>query len=442
MRSRYIGCFFMLLLLLAIFLEIDSVIADDIYISPIGGGSGTINDPVDFQTALNLAADNGDSDDILYLQTGTYNGNFVYNPVADNGNIEIQGGWNDDYSMRNIDPANTVLDGSNAGNVMKFKDFASSTVSGSIKVEGVTIRNGRSSLGAGIYAFTIPPGTIEIRNNIIENNEAQGLGGGCTLACGDWGGNVGGTIVLADNIIRNNKATGFMDAGTAETGEGGGCSVFATGETILVNNLIHNNSSGTSDTFEGLGGGILVELYGGTTHLVNNTITNNRVFKAQGTTSGTGGGIVLSTADTAWGPSNTFVYNTIIYGNFSESLQGSKDIANTILDSGISIGSTLDIHFSDYGDMGIAGVIPTLSNNIHVFPHFSKISESLYYLTGRSACVDAGFNSAPNIPAKDLAGLDRPQDGNSDGQSVANIGCYEQVVNTRRAWSPGGISGR
>ncbi|MEA3467095.1 MAG: choice-of-anchor Q domain-containing protein [Thermodesulfobacteriota bacterium] len=401
---------------------------------------GSDSDCSDFKCTLQAAMDAAELDgthSLLRLAQGTYNGNFLYLPAAGAaGDIEIQGGWNADFSSRTVDPANTILDGNSSGGVLKFNDYETSTVSGSIKVEGITVKNGKAVAGGGIYAFTVPPGSIELNRNIMENNEAQGFGGGCAVACGDWTAETGGSIILADNIIHSNRATGYMAEGNPGNGDGGGCGIVATSKARIANNLVYNNSAGTSNIFYGIGGGLDISLVSGEAYLINNTITGNQVYKEQSSTDGGGGGIVLETSDEmAWGASNVFIYNSIIYDNHSESSQGAGDIVNNIFNSGASAGSSLEIHYSDYGDISIGGVTPTLTNNIHIFPYFSTKDSTLYYLTNRSQCVDAGFNVALNMPIRDLAGQDRPQDGNDDGTSITNMGCYEQVVTVPFYWS-------
>jgi predicted outer membrane repeat protein len=63
-------------------------------------------------------------------------------------------------------------------------------------------------------------------------------------------------------------------------------------------------------------------------------------------------------------------------------------------------------------------------SNIHEAPGFAFSND--YHLTSISPCIDAGTNSpSGQLPTTDLDGNPRPIDGNSDSDSVADIGIYE-----------------
>ena len=53
-----------------------------------------------------------------------------------------------------------------------------------------------------------------------------------------------------------------------------------------------------------------------------------------------------------------------------------------------------------------------------------------YRLTSGSPCMDTGNNSAPELPATDLGGDPRVQDGTSSGTAIVDMGAYE--------WGPSG----
>ena len=417
----------------------------DIYVSPAGGSDGTAADkPTDLQSALNTAAGNGNEGDTIYLQQGTYMGNFSYLPATadNNGDLAILGGWSSDFSTRTVDPANTILDGSNVDRVLTLNvnpnDNFTCPTSGDITVEGITVRNGRARVGAGILAYTRAPGLVRLEHNILENNTALGtdggVGGGCTLGCLNMADAAGVDIRLTNNILRHNSAQG--DEEENGEGEGGGCVILSSGTTWIVNNLIHNNSAGTDNIAYGLGGGIVLDMYAGDAYVINNSIVENIVHARPGSTDGTGGGILVETdEEDAWADSNVHLYNNIIYHNTCAAPYGAGDIANNIAGSGPNAG-TLVVSHTNYGSYGTnaGAVAPQLTNNIHADPVFSRSDESLFYLTSRSPCVDAGDNDAPYLPSLDLAGQNRIQDGNDDNTAVVNMGCYEEVLPGSFSW--------
>jgi hypothetical protein len=55
----------------------------------------------------------------------------------------------------------------------------------------------------------------------------------------------------------------------------------------------------------------------------------------------------------------------------------------------------------------------------------STKSNGNYRLKAGSLAIDAGDNSAPDLPLKDLAGKPRIVDGNNDGTATIDIGAYE-----------------
>lgn len=203
----------------------------------------------------------------------------------------------------------------------------------------------------------------------------------------------------------------------------------------IFNNLIHNNSAGTDSLAYGLVGGMILGMHAGDAYVISNTITENIVHARTGSTDGTGGGVLVETDEDAWAGSNVHLYNNIVFQNDCAPTQGSDDISNDIAGSGPYAG-TLVISHSDYGELGsnTGLVTPQLTDNIHAAPLFSRQPETLYHLTSRSPCVDSGTNSAPYLPASDLAGQDRVQGGNNDGTAITNMGCYEDVLPVSFPW--------
>jgi len=120
--------------------------------------------------------------------------------------------------------------------------------------------------------------------------------------------------------------------------------------------------------------------------------------------------------------------NSIFYGNAHNRADAGKDIRIG------AYNGTVTISHCDYGSK-TQTVIPVEIANIQSDPRFSSNSNSLFYLTFGSPCVDAGDNTALYMPATDLAGEVRPGDGDDDGIPVTNMGCYEKVEEEDSSWS-------
>ena len=75
-----------------------------------------VSDATGLYNTLSQAASNGEDDTIQIVQS-TYVGNFIYASTEAFG-VTIEGGYTADCASRKVDPANTVLDGDAAGNVL------------------------------------------------------------------------------------------------------------------------------------------------------------------------------------------------------------------------------------------------------------------------------------------------------------------------------------
>jgi hypothetical protein len=382
------------------------------------------------QAALDAAELNNGEDNTLRLAQGEYVGNFGYFPSENNiGGLTVTGGWNADFSVQVLDPANTLLNGNNLGAVLNLKaeDLSNPVViAGNLKVEGLTIKNGKGSIGGGLIAFTAIPSRIEITRCIIENNHADDAAAGCVIGVYDFvSTTLGGETYLVNNIIRHNKAVI----------NGAGCAVISSGLAVISNNLVYGNTveNTTTDDYPDAGGLDLSPL-AGDYYVVNNTITNNKVI-AQTDSDASAGGIRLRPFDDPLYPIHVYLYNNIIYNN-SVSTGIGDDIAVYIDNLGNSAGSSIDISHSAYGDLWVApgadSIVPTLENNITWHPLLSTESSSLYNLTPFSPCIDAGFNFSLYLPDTDLANNLRMWDGDADGTATVDMGCYEYGSQTNK----------
>ena len=399
------------------------------------------------QAALNDSLSNNGSSNTIRLAQGEYIGNFTYFPSgSNNGDIEILGGWNADFSSRLIDPGNTILNGNNIGQVLnlKFEDLDNpEIIGGNIKIEGITIKNGKSYIAGGVMAFTAAPFRIDILNCIIENNHADDAAGGCAVGVYDWvSTDSNGTLYMNNNIIRNND----VSKADATDGNGGGCDVFVNGLAILNNNLVYGNTVGNGQLQHGNGGGLDIDIVAGNLYLINNTMTNNQVI-GEPTSTAKGGGLSVNVKTpgngnpVAWAPGHAYLYNNIIYGNTVSTNQSlGDDIANQVRNNTQEVAdSSLLISNSNYSELwsSSTAVAPQLTGNISTDPLLSISSSTLYQLNAISPCIDTGLNTAPNLPKNDLAGNIRKWDGNTDGTTIVDMGCYEygSMKNTQTSFS-------
>jgi hypothetical protein len=210
--------------------------------------------PQDFPS-IQLAIDAASSLDTVLVGPGTY---FE--------NLDLRSKWLAIIGAEGADQ--TVVDGQQRDRVVRME--------GGGLIEGLTIRNGVASLGAGIYVAE--PVQATIQDCIIENNQALpfdlGDGGGIYLRLDNNG------CIVRRNLIRNNYAGdnggGLYDGSAVVATEvrdnvfvGNGCHVSGGAArvfgTLFTGNLLVGN---WSDSFGGglSGGGILI---------ANNTIVGN-----------------------------------------------------------------------------------------------------------------------------------------------------------------------
>ena len=163
-----------------------------------------------------------------------------------------------------------------------------------------------------------------------------------------------------------------------------------------------------------------IQNYGGQTQIVNNLITGCRY------------GIISNHGRIQ---NNTIVGN--VYG--ISSIWNAPEVSNCILwnnrtdfDGEFTISHSctrfcLSIHATDNG------------GNIFRDPQFVDPQNGDFHLKGYSPCIDAGISTAvDSIPAYDLDGHLRIQDGTGEGQAVIDMGCYEHA----QATNPAFVSGR
>jgi parallel beta-helix repeat protein len=262
--------------------------------------------------------------------------------------------------------------------------------------------------GSGIYFGSGNAGyDLEVINNLIENNYAQCQGGGLQLVGAP-------SQIIQNNIIRNNVSLG----------EGGGISVLG-GLQTLSQNLIYNNTSGAA------GAGIFMvngsdDYSSGPINsiITNNTIANNMISGNGDLADDWVDGSQIALPGYV---SGTGIFNNIIVANdpyfgaiacYSTYEYLSSDPPVVMYNDIINLNSKGSIYSgwctSPAGD----------GHNISADPKFVS-SGSNYHLGSGSPAIDAGYNAAPGMPADDLDGNARIQNGGGASYAIADMGAYE-----------------
>jgi len=389
--------------------------------------AATINVPANqptIQAGIN-AAKNGDS---VLVAPGTYfeNINFMGKSI----NVKSSGG-----------AKVTIIDGGNVNSVVTFN-----TGEGlKSLLKGFTIQHGNAPLqGGGIYISNASP---TITGNVITRNTACADGGGISLTAsaalvqgntisynfsspctGPFGSgiSVGGATAtggpqIIGNVIENNTTNA----------DGAGIELNDAGSTTLKNNIIRNNVV----TF-GSGGGIWI-VNGTNVVLLQNLIYNNTASQGAGVYFSLpfGGQTLVLVNNTIVGTSSSPVGSAVYAAGFYDVVQFYNNLMiGASGTSALYCDSTYDQTpptltnndgYSSNGT-GIAGACSSQSGtngNISADPLF--VSATFFRLTAASPAIDAGDNSAPNIPPLDLAGKPRIVNGDGDGQAIIDMGAYE-----------------
>jgi parallel beta-helix repeat protein len=401
-----------------------------------------VSDAAGLHNALSHAANNGEDDTVQIVQ-GTYVGNFIYASTEAFG-VTIEGGYTAYCASREVDPADTVLDGDAAGNVLVLScpDQAVEFV-----VDGVTLQNGNASnKGGGLFAKT-DDGEVTLTNNTITENSADSTGGvyvdassTVTLTNNTIAGNsseqfgggvyvdVSNTVTLTNNTITGNSAddsgggvyvsdsttvtlTNNTITGNSADSRGGGVYVYNSTTVTLTNNTITGNSATTGGGYwNSIGGGVYAS--GSIVTLTNNTITENSADDS-------GGGVYVRLHDNS---DTAHIYNNIIYNNTAVSDGNDLFIEND--KNNDFIPSLVNLYNNDF-DQNATGTYIQVpfsidpSNLDNLDPLFVDATSGDYHLIESSPCIDVGDNSAPALPETDKDGQPRIIYG------IVDMGAYE-----------------
>jgi parallel beta-helix repeat protein len=376
------------------------------------------------QAGINVA-NNGDT---VLVASGTYteNINFLGKAIT----VKSSGG-----------AKITIIDG---GGVAPVVTFSTRETLNSV-LSGFTLQNGTSTFNSGYEGggIVIDSASPTIKNNIIQNNTACSAGGGIALGFA--------SPLIQGNIVKNNSQYVDCSGGTGGGGisvrgacsaqiigntiennswssaNGGGIALFAASSPLIKNNVIVGNSSGSQ------GGGISMLNDASGAVIVQNVFSGNN---AAG-----GSGVYWSN------PPAALINNTITDGPSSGGSAMQADdfatpvtIANNLIvattsgTNGLFCLSTDVLHpqtfytndiYSANGNAysGLCTDQTGTNGNISASPKFV----SNFRLQGGSPAIDAGSNTARNLPSTDLAGNPRIVNGNGGPIAIVDMGAYEFI---------------
>ncbi len=409
----------------------------------------------DLQTALTTAESNSE-DDLIHVQQGTYNGNFVYSS-SENFTVTMEGGYINSCTESVTDPANTVIDGQDNGTVLAVDSVYGYDADKILfNVNGLTIQNGggTNSEGGGIKLFD---SSASISNCIFFNNHTQNWGGGIELYASSYA-NITDSIFLENSSDNRGGGISVTFDGDADIADcqfkgnhsysGGGIALGNDSFSAITNcEFINNTSAGSggaidndygfhdisSCTFFGnsaysVGGAISnisasgpivncifadnIADYGGAIWNIPDDgpwyipiITNCTIWR---NTANVYGGGIMNAYELSWPLFDYPITNSIIWGNTAPT--GSQ-IYN-------EPGVAPEVTYCDI-EGGYAGV-----GNIDAAPQFIDPAAYDFHLMAESPCIDSG--TSVGAPVVDFEGESRPQGNGID--IGADEACFIQTL--------------
>ncbi len=290
---------------------------------------------------------------------------------------------------------------------------------GTVSIDNDTfISNTSLSRGGGLEAYSEKK-EVSVKNSTFKNNSAVGQGGGAII----WSkyapleisknsfeennsqSNGGGLFVWTRTGNIHMDSNGFFRNGSKYSGGGLYLYVYTENKSILTNNTFAEDKAAQYD-----GGNSFIYLRGGEVYLINNTFVG-------GLSENSSGRLLL------WLPENSskaFIYNNIFWqGNSPQNMDvgivkssGTQvNLFNNLLSCSIPYGTGICLALTNRNNYNYG-------NNISENPQFVNQPYDLHLLYG-SPAIDAGSNTAPNLPDKDKDGNPRISGGKVD------IGAYE-----------------
>lgn len=410
------------------------------YVSTTGSNTAPYSTPAtaarSLSDALSYVGTPATGRAVVHVADGTYKplaGTTLNTPVEIVGNDE--------------DPSQVVFDGQ-----AKYKFLSIGNANAFI--HGITFYRGQGNANAVLsgYPNFFQGCSLEMNSGILSN---------CVVKSGtsSYAGNLSawGTAKIYDCVFSGgynsdgnaqNAARGgnIKIAGNAVAGRctitggnavcGGGATV--EGSALLFDSVITNNTSRSNNNYAG-GGGVNIQGSGTVSNCVISANTAEHTSSAlSGDTAKGGGGVRIMGGK---------LFGCLVYGNTSRDGAGVMQVGGTVASCTIA-DNTATANNGYYQAGGTA--INTISADLHaggtvtyscspdltggtdgniniadVSLYFRDVSENDYSLKASSPCIDAGSTPDGAEGGFDLAGNARVLDGDNDGTSAIDIGCYE-----------------
>ncbi len=192
--------------------------------------AATIRVPKDY-ASIQKAIDAARKGDTVRVSKGTY-----YENITMKEGVSLEGGWNEDFSRRDMTAHVTTIDGGKKGG-FTVRGANNATLDGFTIINATRIERADSIIGAGIQCLSTSPTII---NNIIKANAPAGVycsGGSATILNNVISENEeagiymvnGCSLKIQGNVIKENKMAGIGTGGMIPS------------KIDVRNNIIHNN---------------------------------------------------------------------------------------------------------------------------------------------------------------------------------------------------------
>jgi predicted outer membrane repeat protein len=346
-------------------------------------------------------------------------------PGGDGGGIwsNARGEFDDDQITPNspgVFVDNSTVDDNQAINCQDQQQMIDIGYGGGIYNEGGHVEiTGGSTIGpdneaeqgggiwtsGGVRIRIEPPETLAINETTITGNSAATHGGGIYAFFDN--------VDIANSVIDNN---------TAEDGDGGG--IWFEGEDFgegfiglsVQNSTISNNQALDIpiDNASGLGGGIYG--HGGPVFLDSVTLEDNVADVG-------GGSIALGENEVSTSPTAN-LHNTIIANGLVDGLP-----QNCAADGGIFFTDGFNLSTEDDAT-DACGLDPAGTDLLASDPLLGPLQDNggptfTHALGDGSPAIDSG-PIGDGCPERDQRGVNRPEDGNGDGNDICDRGAYER----------------